>query len=142
MRLGSFLGPGDLVCLQGELGAGKTTLVQGMAQGWGSLDPVSSPTFVLVNEYRRSDGCRLFHMDAYRLASGAEAAELDIDWMLAEGALVVEWPERVPGILPEQALTVGFEYIAEEHRQMRFNARGARYDRVIAQLQRTMFGVA
>lgn len=142
MRLGGLLEPGDLVCLQGELGAGKTTLVQGLAQGWGSLDPVSSPTFVLVNEYRRSDGCRLFHMDAYRLGSGAEAAELDIDWMLAEGALVVEWPERVPGILPEQALTINFEYVAEEQRQMRFNARGAHYDRVIAQLQRTMFGVA
>ncbi|HEX8992329.1 MAG TPA: tRNA (adenosine(37)-N6)-threonylcarbamoyltransferase complex ATPase subunit type 1 TsaE [Anaerolineales bacterium] len=142
MRLGGFLEPSDVVCLQGDLGAGKTTLVQGMAQGWGSLDPVSSPTFILVNEYRRSDGCRLFHMDAYRLGSGAEAAELDIDWMLAEGALVVEWPERVPGILPDQTLMIGFEYIAEEQRQMRFNARGARYDRVIAQLQRTMFGVA
>ena len=142
MRLGGLLEPGDLVRLQGELGAGKTTLVQGMAQGWGSLDPVSSPTFVLVNEYRRSDGCRLFHMDAYRLSSAAEAAELDIDWMLAEGALVVEWPERVPGILPEKTLTIAFEYIAEEQRQMRFHARGARYDRVIAQLQRTMFGVA
>ncbi|MGE5072674.1 MAG: tRNA (adenosine(37)-N6)-threonylcarbamoyltransferase complex ATPase subunit type 1 TsaE [Anaerolineae bacterium] len=142
MRLGAVLEPGDLVCLQGDLGAGKTTLVQGMAQGWGSLDPVSSPTFVLVNEYRRSDGNRLFHMDAYRLESGAEAAELDVDWMLAEGALVVEWPERVSAILPAQALWVYLEPIAEEQRQMRFNAQGARYDRVLAQLQRKVFGVA
>ncbi len=142
MRLGAVLEPGDLVCLQGELGAGKTTLVQGMAQGWGSLDPVSSPTFVLVNEYSRSDGNRLFHMDAYRLQSGAEAAELDVDWMLAEGALVIEWAERVQEVLPEQALTIMFEPIADEQRQMRFNARGERYDRVISQLQRVMFGVA
>ena len=142
MRLGDILEPGDLVCLQGELGAGKTTLVQGMAQGWGSLDPVSSPTFVLVNEYRRPDGSRLFHMDAYRLESGAEAAELDIDWMLAEGALVVEWPERVGGVLPEQALKITLEPIAEEQRQMQFNAHGARYDRILVQLQRTMFGVS
>ena len=142
MRLGAVLDPGDLVCLQGELGAGKTTLVQGMAQGWGSLDPVSSPTFVLVNEYRRSDGSRLFHMDAYRLGSGAEAAELDIDWMMSEGALVVEWPERVQSILPEQALHIDLEPIAEEQRQMRFNAHGARYDRMIARLQQVMFGVA
>lgn len=142
MRLGAVLEPGDLVCLQGELGAGKTTLVQGMAQGWGSLDRVSSPTFVLVNEYRRSDGNRLFHMDAYRLESGAEAAELDIDWMIAEGALVVEWPERVAGILPAQALWIYLDPVAEEQRQMRFNAQGARYDRVLAQLQRKVFGVA
>jgi tRNA threonylcarbamoyladenosine biosynthesis protein TsaE len=142
MRLGGVLIPGDLVCLQGELGAGKTTLVQGMAQGWGSLDPVTSPTFVLVNEYRRQDGNRLFHMDAYRLESGAEAAELDLDWMLSEGALVVEWPERVQAILPNDALKIYLDAVAEEQRQMRFNARGIRYDRVLAQLQRTMFGVA
>src|SRR5512146_905874 len=141
MRLGGVLDPGDLVCLQGELGAGKTTLVQGMAQGWGSLDPVSSPTFVLVNEYRRLDGSRLFHMDAYRLESGAEAAELDLDWMLAESALVVEWPERVSSVLPDQALTISLDPVAEEQRQMRFSAHGARYDRILTALQRTMFGV-
>ncbi|HTP00545.1 MAG TPA: tRNA (adenosine(37)-N6)-threonylcarbamoyltransferase complex ATPase subunit type 1 TsaE [Anaerolineales bacterium] len=141
MRLGSVLELGDLVCLQGELGAGKTTLVQGMAQGWGSLDAVSSPTFVLVNEYRRPDGSQLFHMDAYRLDSSAEAAELDLDWMLSEGALVIEWPERVQDVLPKEALQVFLEPIADEQRQMRFNARGARYDRVLGQLQRTMFGV-
>ena len=142
MRLGSVLEPGDLVCLQGELGAGKTTLVQGMAQGWGSLDSVSSPTFVLVNEYRRTDGNRLFHMDAYRLDSGAEAAELDIDWMLGEGALVIEWPERIQSILPGEAMKIFLDPVAEEQRQMRFNAQGARYDRMLAALQRTMFGVA
>ncbi len=142
MRLGSVLEPGDLVCIQGELGAGKTTLVQGMAQGWGSLDAVSSPTFVLVNEYRRDDGSRLFHMDAYRLESGAEAAELDVDWMLGEGALVVEWPERVAGVLPAEALRIVLEPISEEQREMRFKANGTRYDRMLTQLQQTMFGVA
>ena len=141
MRLGAVLEPGDLVCLQGELGAGKTTLVQGMAQGWGSLDAVSSPTFVLVNEYRRRDGNRLFHMDAYRLESGAEAAELDIDWMLSEGALAVEWAERVLSILPEKYLYIKLEPVADEQRQMLFKAHGVRYDRVIAELQHVMFGV-
>ncbi len=141
MRLGGVLEPGDLVCLQGELGAGKTTLVQGMAQGWGSLDAVSSPTFVLVNEYRRRDGSRLFHMDAYRLESTAEAAELDIDWMMGEGALVIEWPERVQDALPDEAMKIHLEAVAEEQRQMRFKAHGARYDRMLAALQRIMFGV-
>jgi len=59
MRLGSVLQPGDVVCLDGDLGAGKTTFVQGIAAGWGAVDPVSSPTFVLVNVYRRSDDERL-----------------------------------------------------------------------------------
>src|SRR5512143_3047559 len=99
MRLGRLLKTGDLICLQGDLGAGKTTFVQGLAQGWGSLDSVSSPTFILVNMYRRADGSRLFHMDAYRLDSTPEAEELDLDSMLAESALIVEWPERMAGLI-------------------------------------------
>ena len=142
MRLGGLLQPGNLICLQGDLGAGKTTLVQGMAQGWGSLDAVSSPTFILVNEYRRPDGGHLFHMDAYRLESGAEAAELDIDLMLAEGALIVEWPERVASVLPHEELRVSMDFIAEEQRQMRFKARGSNYDHILAELQQALFGVS
>ncbi len=142
MRLGDLLQRGDLICLQGDLGAGKTTLVQGMAQGWGSLDGVASPTFVLVNEYRRPDGAMLFHMDAYRLESGPEAAELDLDSMLAEGALIVEWPERVPSVLPNEELRINLDYIADEQRQMRFKAKGHRYDRMIAELQQSLFAVS
>src|SRR6266545_5006523 len=95
LRLGGALQVGDVICLQGDLGAGKTTFVQGVAQGWGSLDSVSSPTFILVNVYRRGDEARLFHMDSYRLDSTLEAEELDLDSMLAEGAMLIEWPERI-----------------------------------------------
>jgi tRNA threonylcarbamoyladenosine biosynthesis protein TsaE len=95
MRLGGALQAGDILCLQGDLGAGKTTFTQGLAQGWGSLDSVSSPTFILVNQYRRADGSLLFHLDAYRLESVPEAEELDLDAMLEEGALIIEWPERL-----------------------------------------------
>ena len=140
MRLGGLLQRSDLICLQGDLGAGKTTLVQGLAQGWGSLDAVSSPTFVLVNEYRRPDVCPLFHMDAYRLESAAEAAELDLDSMLAHGALIVEWAERVASILPVERLWVNLEYRAEEQRQMDFRAKGSHYDELLAGLQASMFG--
>jgi len=73
MRLGALLQPGDVICLIGDLGSGKTTFVQGVAAGWGSLDPVSSPTFVIVNLYRRLDNSQLFHLDAYRLSGPAEA---------------------------------------------------------------------
>src|SRR4026207_1640937 len=82
LQLGGALQPGDVICLQGDRGAGKTTFMQGLAQGWGSLDSVSSPTFIIVNVYRGRDEARLFHMDAYRLDSASEAEELDLDAML------------------------------------------------------------
>lgn len=142
MRLGGLLQTGDMICLQGELGAGKTTLVQGMAQGWGSLDAVTSPTFVLVNVYRRPDAAQLFHLDAYRLESAAEAEELDINALLAQGPLVVEWPERIEPALPGERLWVKLEYLAEEHREMQFNTCGERYESLLAALRQAVYGVA
>ena len=140
MRLGGQLQPGDVVCLQGDLGAGKTTLVQGLAQGWGSLDPVTSPTFIIVNVYRRPDDGQLFHMDAYRLDSTPEAAELDLDEMLSQGSLLVEWPERIQQVLPDDCMWISFEYLAEEHRQMLLKAAGERYDDLLAELRQELFG--
>ena len=119
---------GDVICLQGDLGAGKTTFVQGIARGWGSVDSVSSPTFILVNIYRRADGAQLFHMDAYRLDSTFEAEELDLDSMLAQGALIIEWPERMSEIIPADRLWVQFDHTGEEERELKFNASGNRYE--------------
>lgn len=140
MRVGSALQAGDVVCLQGELGAGKTTFVQGVAQGWGALDPVSSPTFILVNIYRRADGGQLFHMDAYRLDSSAEAEELDLDAMLSQGPLLIEWPERMENLIPRERLWLQFEYLDEEQRQMRFRSKGSRPDVVLDELRQSIFG--
>jgi tRNA threonylcarbamoyladenosine biosynthesis protein TsaE len=142
MRLGKLLRPGDLICLQGELGAGKTTLVQGLAQGWGAVDPVSSPTFVLVNVYRRPDAGQLFHLDAYRLDSAAEAEELDLDALLEQGPLVVEWAERVVATLPAERLWAQLEYESEEHREMHFAAEGERYASLLEGLRQGVYGVA
>ncbi len=140
MRLGALLDAGDVISLQGDLGAGKTTFTQGIAQGWGSLDPVSSPTFILVNQYRRADGEKLFHLDAYRLDSAPEAEELDLDSMLVEGALIVEWPERLGGLLPPDHLRIRFEHITEEHRRMEFRASGVRYDGLLGEIRRLVVG--
>jgi tRNA threonylcarbamoyladenosine biosynthesis protein TsaE len=142
LRLGGLLQAGDVICLQGNLGAGKTTFTQGFAQGWGSLDSVSSPTFILVNVYRRADGSQLFHLDAYRLESVPEAEELDLDSMLAEGALIVEWPERLGDLIPPEHLWIDLEHISEEHRQMKFHARGARYDELLDGIRQSMVGAA
>ncbi len=139
-RLGAVLQRGDVICLQGDLGAGKTTFVQGVAKGWGSQDTVSSPTFILVNEYRRSDGGLLFHMDAYRVASTPEAEELDLDSMLAAGALLIEWPERIDGLVPPEHLWVKLEHVDEEEREFKFRAAGKRYDELLDVIRHAVGG--
>ena len=139
-RLGGELRVGDVILLQGDLGAGKTTFVQGVARGWGSLDSVSSPTFIIVNEYRRDNGGRLFHMDAYRLDSAPEAEELDLDAMLADGALLLEWPERIGSLVPDEYLWIQLEHINEEEREMKFKAAGKRYGELLEIIRHTIVG--
>ena len=140
MRLGGALQAGDVVCLQGNLGAGKTTFVQGIAKGWGSLDSVSSPTFIIVNVYRRADQSQLFHMDAYRLDSTPEAEELDLDSMLAQGPLLIEWPERINGLVPNERLWIQLEHIDEEEREMKFKSSGKRYDGLLEIIRNAAYG--
>jgi tRNA threonylcarbamoyladenosine biosynthesis protein TsaE len=139
MRLGGLLKIGEVVCLIGELGSGKTTLVQGIAAGWGSLDPVSSPTYVLVNVYRQLDGKRLYHLDAYRLGSALEAIDLDLDFMLATGPLVVEWAERVQEALPDERLKVTLAYIDDVRRNLTFSAQGKRSEEMLKALRQQLW---
>jgi tRNA threonylcarbamoyladenosine biosynthesis protein TsaE len=140
VRLGGALRAGDVICLQGDLGAGKTTFVQGIAQGWGSTDAVSSPTFIIVNVYRRADGGQFFHMDSYRIDSAPEAEELDLDAMLAQGPLIIEWPERIDTLIPADHLWVDLEYVDEEDRKMKFRSHGKRYDELLDVIRHALGG--
>jgi tRNA threonylcarbamoyladenosine biosynthesis protein TsaE len=140
VRLGGALQAGDVICLQGDLGAGKTTFVQGVAEGWGSRDSVSSPTFIIVNVYRGVGDKQLFHMDAYRLDSTSEAEELDLDSMLSRGPLLIEWPERMERLIPRQRLLVQFEYMNQEEREMKFKSNGERYDDLLEVIRRATYG--
>ena len=141
VRLGELLKPGDLICLAGDLGSGKTTLAQGIARGWGCLDPVTSPTFVLINEYRRADGARLYHFDAFRLGGAPEAIALGLtELMDGEGPIVVEWPERVAEALPPQRLWINLQWADESRRGMRLEATGPRYERLLRQFRKAAFG--
>ncbi|OGO10969.1 MAG: tRNA (adenosine(37)-N6)-threonylcarbamoyltransferase complex ATPase subunit type 1 TsaE [Chloroflexi bacterium RBG_19FT_COMBO_50_10] len=140
MRLGALLQPGDLVALVGDLGSGKTTLVQGVVAGWGSFDPVSSPTFVIVNVYRHTDGLRFFHLDAYRLNGSTEALELDLESMLDQGPMIVEWAERVQTVLPDQGLWVHLNYIDEVQRDLIFSARGQYYEELLSRFRKLVYG--
>ena len=106
--IGEALRRGDVVLLMGDLGAGKTQMVRGMAVGIESEVPARSPTFVLVSEYRGR--MRLSHCDLYRVGSLEEVDELALEERLTDGALAVEWPERAAGHLPEDALLVQIEF--------------------------------
>jgi tRNA threonylcarbamoyladenosine biosynthesis protein TsaE len=141
MRLGALLREGDLVCLEGDLGTGKTTFVQGAASSWGSLDAVSSPSFVLVNVYRGPYGLSFYHLDAYRLDGPGEAVELDLDLMLEKGPLVIEWAERIRQALPDEYLWIRMRWIDYEQRDLLFSAMGKRYLEMLASIRRQIFGV-
>jgi tRNA threonylcarbamoyladenosine biosynthesis protein TsaE len=137
-RLGEILEPGDVVCLTGELGAGKTTLVQGIARGWGSVDAVTSPTFVLVNNYRLPDGGILSHLDAYRLVNAREAEDLDLESLMEGGPLLVEWADRILEALPEEHLSIHMEMLAEELRRVEITYKGNRYCKLLNLLKEGM----
>ena len=140
MRLGAHLRQGDLICLNGELGSGKTTLVQGIAAGWGSLDAVSSPTFVLVNVYRRPGEQNFFHLDAYRLGSALEAEDLDLDSLLEAGPMVVEWAERIQAALPPENLEIRLKTVNQDQRDLLVIARGPRNIALLGSFQRQVYG--
>ena len=110
-ELGARLTPGAIVALQGELGAGKTTLAQAICRGVGIREDVTSPTFALVNEYH-VNGTTLFHLDLYRLNGPSDLTNLGWDDIInSESIVIVEWPERAGARLPDEALRIRLDYI-------------------------------
>jgi tRNA threonylcarbamoyladenosine biosynthesis protein TsaE len=98
--LGRSLPPGAVLALEGDLGAGKTTLAQAIVRGLGATEPATSPTYALVHRYEGRRG-PVFHLDCYRLRTPAEAADLDWEGLLRDGdAVLIEWPERAGAWLP------------------------------------------
>ncbi|MCR4404275.1 MAG: tRNA (adenosine(37)-N6)-threonylcarbamoyltransferase complex ATPase subunit type 1 TsaE [Candidatus Acetothermia bacterium] len=118
-RLAEELKPGACVALIGELGAGKTTLIKGLARGLGVPEKeVLSPTFVLVREHR-GGRLPLFHVDAYRLAGPEELQEIGLEeYLLSEGITVIEWADRIPQALPPGCLEIRLEIISERERRI------------------------
>ncbi len=141
VRLGELLRRGDVLCLAGDLGSGKTTLAKGIARGWGSLDQVTSPSFILINEYRRADSERLLHLDAFRMESVTEADLLGFHELLdLEGCLIIEWPERIQALIPADHLWVSLRWVDELRRGLNFIAKGRRYERVLESFRTAAFG--
>jgi len=116
-RLGARLGGGDVVACIGPLGAGKTCFLQGLARGLGVTADVTSPTFVLVNQYRGR--LPVYHVDAYRTGSLAELVDLGLEEMLhGEGVTIVEWADKLLPLLPPRTIMVTIEGLGDEPRQI------------------------
>ena len=124
-RIGELLESGLCIGLFGPLGSGKTQFVKGLAAGLGVPESVTvnSPTFVVINEY--SGRRHVYHIDAYRLSGADEAASLGFDEMIGSGGVVVvEWAERVAGLLPEDHLSIHFDHSGESRRRIAVSGSG------------------
>ena len=134
-RLGKLLKPGDILGLVGQLGAGKTTLVKGIARGLGVKDKeeVCSPTFVLVKEYQGR--LPLFHLDLYRLDKIRDIEYLGIsEYLFDQGVCVIEWAEKMKMLLPDY-LQINLDIKGETNRQFKFIAGNKRYRALLKRIR-------
>jgi tRNA threonylcarbamoyladenosine biosynthesis protein TsaE len=132
--LASLLVAGDLILLQGPFGAGKTVFTQGIGAGLGVDEPVTSPSFTLVNEYRSGTRLPLFHIDLYRVDSPAEALDIGLDeYVDGGGVTVVEWPDQVEAALPLEHLLIRFDVCGASRRELTFAVVGQRYASLLAE---------
>ena len=123
-RLGAGLASGTVVACIGELGAGTTCFLQGLARGLGVTSDVTSPTFVLVNHYRGR--LPVFHLDAYRTEALTEVLELGLEEMMhGDGVTVIEWADKILPLLPADALMVRIRGLGEEPRHIEVEEPGA-----------------
>jgi len=116
--LGRQLRPPVVLGLSGDLGTGKTTLVQALCRGLGAAGPVTSPTYALVHRYETAQGVPVYHVDGYRLRSPGDARDLGFDDMIREGAVVlIEWPERAGPWVPPLDRHLRLSFDADPHRR-------------------------
>lgn len=121
VRLSAACGDKALIFLQGDLGAGKTTLVRGLVQSRGHQGNVKSPTYTLIEPYETDEGA-IYHLDLYRLSDGEELEYLGLREMLAESAIIlIEWPQRAEGYLPTSDLLIQLSYL-DSGRQVEITA--------------------
>ncbi len=134
-RLGELARARDLFCLEGELGSGKTCLVQGLGRGLGIVEAIHSPTFILANEHR-GGRLPLFHLDLYRVRSPDEAIGFGLDdYLSGDGVLAIEWAEKIRDVLPRERLWIAFRHLGETQRGISIQATGARYEELLKELR-------
>jgi tRNA threonylcarbamoyladenosine biosynthesis protein TsaE len=133
LHLGELAQPGDIFLLNGNLGAGKTCLTQGIVWGLGSREYALSPTFVLMREVQGR--LTLYHIDLYRLDQIAEIADLGLDeYLYGQGLSVIEWAEKGGELLPAEHLQIKIGYLSDSERIFELIAHGKHYEKLVGQL--------
>lgn len=136
IRIGKSIGrrllPGDVVALVGELGAGKTQFIKGLAAGAGIRNPayISSPSFTLINEYPGK--MTFYHVDLFRLGEEKEAEELGLeDYFQNKGITAIEWADKIPSLLPKELLLIRIAYTGRNRRSLEIVGKGKRYEELV-----------
>lgn len=136
-NLGLHLAPGDVVALVGELGAGKTTLTQGIVRGLGVGEEhyIGSPTFTLINEYMGR--MPVYHLDFYRIETPQELVNLGLEeYLYGEGVAVIEWADKIETLLPEEHMMITLQYVDRSVRTLEVVVHGKRYSELLETLVR------
>lgn len=130
-KIATLLKPGDVLTLEGDLGAGKTTFTKGIATGLGISRTLSSPTFTIVKEYEGT--IPLYHMDVYRLEGSDEDIGFD-EYFHGNGIAVVEWAQFIEDYLPLERLNITINYLDEESRIIEFEPIGEHFEKVVKEI--------
>jgi tRNA threonylcarbamoyladenosine biosynthesis protein TsaE len=139
-RFGELARAGDLFCLEGELGSGKTCFVQGLGRGLGVPGAIHSPTFILANEHR-GGRLLLFHLDAYRMSGAGDALCIGLDeYVSGDGVCVIEWAEKIREALPMDRMWIAFRHVDAAKRGLWVEAYGERYQKMLNEFRASAFG--
>lgn len=142
IRLGKLLQAGDVICLSGEMGAGKTVFSSGIGHGWGATHPLKSPTYNLVHQHRREkDAAILHHLDCYRLSGVLDIESIGFDEMVdSDSILVIEWADRIESVLPSERLWIQLRVTEVTRRNFVLDAKGERYQDLVRRFRESAFG--
>jgi len=135
-KIGSRLLSGDVVALVGELGAGKTQFIKGLAAGAGVGKPtyISSPSFTLINEY--VGRIPFYHIDLFRLRTEKEAEELGLEeYFQGRGITAIEWADKIPSLLPKEILWIHIHYTGKNSRSLKILGKGKHYEELIKEIK-------
>ena len=133
-KLGELLTPKSVICLIGDLGAGKTTMTQSLARALGVDDYITSPTFTIVNEYEGR--MPLYHFDVYRIGSSEEMYDIGFDeYIDGDGVCIIEWANLIKDILPDEYLYIEMNY-KETGREMILTPKGEKYEEIVKELSK------
>jgi tRNA threonylcarbamoyladenosine biosynthesis protein TsaE len=136
IKLGSLLKGGDIICLNGDLGAGKTTLTKSIGRGLGVDEYITSPTFALINEYKGK--FPVYHFDVYRLENAHELYDLGFDeYFYGKGVCIIEWADKIEKMIPDIRIVIDIEKGNDDNeRILHISGNGGSYDELIKELNR------